>query len=72
MSKILDFRGETCPGPLIKTVRILSTLEKGCKAIVLTDNKECVELICEVIKLLNIDFLEVIKEDNYWKIIIRI
>jgi TusA-related sulfurtransferase len=47
----LDFRGEECPGPLVKTIRVLSKLRKGEKLVVLTTSKDCVEMLKQTIEV---------------------
>jgi TusA-related sulfurtransferase len=64
----LDFRGEECPGPLVKTIRVLSKLRKGEKLMVLTTSKDCVEMLKQTIEVFGIAKIEVYNVDNYYKI----
>jgi len=65
---LLDFRNEECPGPLVKTVRVLTKVRKGDKLIVLTTSKECVEMLKQTIEAFGIAKIEVYNEANYYKI----
>ncbi|ADM28156.1 conserved hypothetical protein [Ignisphaera aggregans DSM 17230] len=67
---ILDFRGEECPGPLVKTLRKLVNAKKGEEIIVLTDSKECVNVLRESIVPLGLGSFDVKQEDSYYKITI--
>ncbi len=67
---ILDFRGEECPGPLIKTLRKLVNAKKGEEIIVLTDSKECVNVLRESIVPLGLGSFDFRQEGSYYRIII--
>ncbi|MEM0051433.1 MAG: sulfurtransferase TusA family protein [Sulfolobales archaeon] len=64
----LDFRGEECPGPLVKTIRVLSKMRVGEKLMVLTTSKECVEMIKQTIEEFEIAKMEVYIRENYYEI----
>ncbi|MET1159782.1 MAG: sulfurtransferase TusA family protein [Thermoprotei archaeon] len=70
--KILDFRGEPCPGPLIRTIRTISSMKKGEVLVVLTDIEECMKSIRDSVELLEPANIEVSRESGYWKIIIKL
>ncbi|MEM1679278.1 MAG: sulfurtransferase TusA family protein [Ignisphaera sp.] len=65
---LLDFRGEECPGPLVKTVRELSKMDKNTKLVVLTSSKMCVDVIVETVKAFSIGSIEVIVRGGYFEI----
>ncbi len=67
---MLDLRGEECPGPVIKTLRKLVSAKKGEEIIVLTDSKECVNVIRESIVSLGIGSFDVKQEGSYYRIMI--
>lgn len=68
--EILDFRGEQCPGPIIKTIRKLTSISSGCVLVIYTDVEECVELIKNTLELMEFKSFSINREKNYW--IIRI
>lgn len=65
-NKILDFRGEECPEPIIKTSRVLSKMKKGDSMTILTDIEECVRLIKELIDIFNVEELDTKKVNDHW------
>jgi len=67
---ILDFRGEECPKPLVKTLRKLADAKKGEEIIVLTDSKECVDVLRESIVPLGLGSFDVKQEGSYYRITI--
>uniref|UniRef100_A0A7J3ZJP6 UPF0033 domain-containing protein n=1 Tax=Fervidicoccus fontis TaxID=683846 RepID=A0A7J3ZJP6_9CREN len=64
----LDFRGEDCPGPLVKTIRALTKVSRGEQLTVLTTSKECVEMIKQTIEALEIAKIEIHSRNNYYEI----
>ena len=66
--RVLDFRGEPCPGPLVKTIRVLSSMKEGEVLHVLTDIEECMKSIREAVELLDVERVEVVRENGYWVI----
>jgi len=66
--EVLDFRGEPCPAPLIKTIRKIANLEKGGEVIVLTDREDCVTTIRETLELLEIRTLVIERAEDHWMI----
>jgi len=64
----LDFRGEDCPGPLVKTIRALSKIKRGEQLTVLTTSKECIEMIKQTIEVFEIAKIEIYSKDNYYEI----
>ncbi len=67
----LDFRGEECPGPLVKTLRALAKIGKGEKIVVLTTSQQCVELLKQVEESLEIAKMEVHRKESFYEIIIE-
>jgi len=64
----LDFRGEDCPGPLVKTIRALTKIKRGEQLTILTTSKECVEMIKQTIEVFEIAKIEIHRKDNYYEI----
>jgi TusA-related sulfurtransferase len=60
-----DFRGEDCPGPLIKTIRKIGKLPEGSVVTILTDNERCVELIDEAANLFDLGEVSIKKQSEY-------
>jgi len=69
--KVMDFRGEPCPGPLIKTVKTLSNLGENKELVVLTDIEECMKTIKEAVELLDVTEVTVKRENKHWRIVIK-
>ncbi|MEM0028552.1 MAG: sulfurtransferase TusA family protein [Ignisphaera sp.] len=69
--KVLDFRGEECPHPLVKTVRELSKARKGEEIIVLTTSKLCVDMIKESVEAFNIGEINICEKNGYYEIRLR-
>ncbi len=72
MLRKLDVRGEDCPSPLTKVARALAELDRSDKLIVLVDSNECLRLIRELIEVLGVSIVHVIKEEDYWKIEVKL
>ena len=70
-SEILDYRGEPCPGPLVKTVRKISNMREGSEIYILTDIEECMKTIRETLELLDIKEVNVKRETSYWVIHVK-
>ena len=68
MKEILDVRGENCPEPVIKVARALDSARKGYILFVLTDNKECVEYIKDLVSVTKIGNLEIKERSNYYEL----
>ncbi len=69
--EILDFRGEPCPTPLVKTVRKIARMKENDEIKILTDEKECVEYIKEIIPSLGVELLSIDEEEGFWIIHIK-
>uniref|UniRef100_A0A7C5Z006 UPF0033 domain-containing protein n=1 Tax=Ignisphaera aggregans TaxID=334771 RepID=A0A7C5Z006_9CREN len=67
----LDFRGEECPGPLVKTVRELSKARKNEKIVVLTTSKQCIDMLRQTIELFGVAKMEIYNRDNFYEIYIE-
>lgn len=62
---VLDFRGEECPGPLVRTLRRLAEAEAGDVLIVYTDVEECVRMIKEAVEEMGLGRVEVVDSGAY-------
>lgn len=70
---VIDMRSISCPEPLIRTIKVIDSLQKGGLLKVLTDKDECVKLIKEVIEGFNLGTIEVILEGgDHYALIIKI
>jgi len=67
----LDFRGEPCPGPLVKTIRKISSMSSGSELVILTDIEDCVKIIRETLELLGVKSINITHEKNYWIIHVK-
>jgi len=67
----LDFRGEPCPGPLVKTIRKISSMSSGSELVILTDIEECMKIIRETLELIGVKTISIRHENNYWIIHIK-
>ena len=72
MPRKLDVRGEDCPSPLTKVAHALAELDRDDKLIVLVDSDECLRLIKELVEVLGVSIVHVIKEEDYWKIEVKL
>ncbi len=70
VGKVLDFRGEECPGPLIKTAKELSKAGVREKLIILTTSKLCVEMIRETVQALGIGSINIVERDKHYEIVV--
>ena len=68
----LDVRGEDCPSPLTKVARVLAELDKSDELIILVDSDECLQLIRELAETLSVNTIHVAKEEDYWKIKVKL
>ena len=66
--KILDYRGEECPTPLIKVARVIADIKEETKIIILTNVEECVNLLKETLEAFKASNIETRKMNSYWSI----
>jgi len=69
--KTLDFRGEDCPGPLVKTLRELSKMEKGGKVLVMTTSKQCVDLLRQAVDAFGVAEIVVRESGGVYEILLE-
>ncbi|MEM0026994.1 MAG: sulfurtransferase TusA family protein [Ignisphaera sp.] len=69
--KVLDFRGEECPQPLVKTIREFSKVRRGEEIVVLTTSKLCVDMIRESVEAFGIGTIDVNEKDKYYEVRLR-
>lgn len=50
MPMVIDLRGQECPVPVLRAVRVLSRLPPGGSVVFLTDSEECAETIKYLVK----------------------
>ncbi len=66
--KILDYRNEECPAPLIKVARVIASIKEETKIIILTNIKECVNLLKETLEAFKASHIGIKKKNSYWSI----
>lgn len=70
-TRIADFRGEDCPGPLIKAMKALAEARRGDTIVILTTSSRCVEMIKEIVKGLGLGNINVLQKDGYIEIVLE-
>ncbi|MCC6005872.1 MAG: sulfurtransferase TusA family protein [Thermofilum sp.] len=69
--KVLDFRGEECPGPFVKAVRELAKMRKGDKVVVLTTSKQCVDLLRQAVDAFGVAEMLVRENDGVYEVLLE-
>ena len=70
-SRVLDLRGEDCPGPLVKAIREASKTPIGGSIQVLTDSDRCVELLKDMVSDLGLGKVTVDDKGDYKVVVIQ-
>ena len=70
-SILLDLKDEKCPEPLVKVMKTLAEASLGDEIVVITNIEECVKLITETIRSLNVADVNVHKEVEHYRIHIK-
>ncbi len=68
---IVDARGAFCPGPLMEAIKVIRKVPSGTKIIVLSTEDGSARDIPNWVKKSGHEVLEVTKEGDHWKIVIR-
>lgn len=71
MTKKLDLRGSFCPYPVVETIELIDSCNKGMDIEVLVDDPLAIKAIPEELEEDDLERLEIIKEKRFWKIIIQ-
>lgn len=70
-TKIADFRGEDCPGPLIKAIKALAEAKKGDMIVVSTTSSRCVEMIKEIVESLGLGNINILQKEGYVEVVLE-
>ncbi|WP_202318414.1 sulfurtransferase TusA family protein [Archaeoglobus neptunius] len=68
---VVDARGSYCPGPLMEMIKTLKQVEVGEIIEVLSSDESSAKDIPEWVKKAGHELVEVKKEDDYWRIVIK-
>ncbi len=68
---VVDARGSYCPGPLMEMIKTIKQVEVGEIIEVLSSDESSAKDIPEWVKKAGHELVEVRKEDDYWRIIVR-
>ncbi|MET1124873.1 MAG: sulfurtransferase TusA family protein [Archaeoglobaceae archaeon] len=68
---VVDARGSYCPGPLMELIKTLKQVEVGEVVEVLSSDESSAKDIPEWVKKAGHELVEVKKEDDYWRIVVR-
>ncbi|MEM4620854.1 MAG: sulfurtransferase TusA family protein [Desulfurococcaceae archaeon] len=63
--EVFDFRRKSCPEPVIKTIRKVTSMSSGDCLIIYVDKEDCLELIKNTLELMGIKH-RILREQNYW------
>lgn len=68
---VVDARNSYCPGPLMEMIKTIKQVEVGEVIEVLSSDKSSSKDIPEWVKKAGHELVDVKKEDNYWRIIVK-
>ncbi|KUJ92656.1 MULTISPECIES: sulfurtransferase TusA family protein [Archaeoglobus] len=68
---VVDARGSYCPGPLMEMIKTLKQVEVGEVVEVLSSDESSAKDIPEWVKKAGHELVEVKKEDDYWRIVVK-
>ena len=68
MGSVVDLRGQPCPEPLVRAVRVLARLPPGGSVVFLTDNEECADNIAYVARSSGIGPVSVRRRRGYFEV----
>lgn len=68
---VVDARGSYCPGPLMELIKTIKQVEIGEIIEVLSSDESSAKDIPEWVKKAGHELVDVIKEDEYWRIIVK-
>lgn len=69
--RVIDMRGEDCPGPLVKAIREAAKAPVGSVIQVLTDSERCVDLLKDMVSDLGLGKVSVDDKGDYMVVTIR-
>uniref|UniRef100_A0A7C2NSL3 Sulfurtransferase TusA family protein n=1 Tax=Archaeoglobus fulgidus TaxID=2234 RepID=A0A7C2NSL3_ARCFL len=68
---VVDARGSYCPGPLMEMIKTIKQVEVGEIIEVLSSDESSAKDIPEWVKKAGHELIEVKKEDDYWRIVVK-
>lgn len=68
---VVDARGSYCPGPLMEMIKTIKQVEVGEIIEVLSSDESSAKDIPEWVKKAGHELVEVKKEDDYWRIVVK-
>ncbi len=68
---VVDARGSYCPGPLMEMIKTIKQVEVGEVIEVLSSDESSAKDIPEWVKKAGHELVDVKKEDDYWRIIVK-
>ncbi|AAB90691.1 sulfurtransferase TusA family protein [Archaeoglobus fulgidus] len=68
---VVDARGSYCPGPLMEMIKTLKQVEVGEVVEVLSSDESSAKDIPEWVKKAGHELVEVKKEEDYWRIVVK-
>uniref|UniRef100_A0A7C3MA80 Sulfurtransferase TusA family protein n=1 Tax=Archaeoglobus fulgidus TaxID=2234 RepID=A0A7C3MA80_ARCFL len=68
---VVDARGSYCPGPLMEMIKTIKQVEVGEIIEVLSSDESSAKDIPEWVKRAGHELIEVKKEDDYWRIVVK-
>lgn len=68
---VVDARGSYCPGPLMEMIKTIKQVEVGEVIEVLSSDESSAKDIPEWVKKAGHELVEVEKEDDYWRIVVK-
>jgi TusA-related sulfurtransferase len=71
LTKKLDLRGSFCPYPVVETIELIDSCDKGVNIEVLVDDPLAIKAIPEELEDDNLTKFEIVKENRFWKILIQ-
>lgn len=68
---VVDARGSYCPGPLMELIKTIKKVPVGEKIELLSSDASSAKDVPEWIKRAGHELVEIKKEEDYWRIIVR-
>lgn len=68
---VVDARGSYCPGPLMEMIKTIKQVEVGETIEVLSSDESSAKDIPVWVKKAGHELVEVKKEDDYWRIVVK-
>ncbi|MFN3383524.1 MAG: sulfurtransferase TusA family protein [Archaeoglobaceae archaeon] len=68
---VVDARGSYCPGPLMELIKTIKKVPVGEKIELLSSDASSAKDVPEWVKRAGHELVEIKKEDDYWRIVVR-